>query len=167
MEQKNRKLILTVVVLLFASVTIIFMKTTFDNYTEFLRAIHGMEGYLIDLEIEGNTVVLTFRFKNESTWELYLVNVQFNLYANREFMGNFDTRKRVLLETGETEVVVSAEVHPRYVKELTGQEDTTLQSFVHDRSGGITWVLYGGAVIELPFEEETRNIDIIEQWVST
>ena len=167
MEKKKRKLILTVVVLLFACVTITFMKTSFNNYTEFLRAIRGMEGNLIDLEIEENTVVLTFRFKNDSSWELYLVNVQFNLYANREFMGNFDTRKRVLLETGETEVVVSAEVHPRYVKELTGQEDITLQSFVHDRSGGVTWGLYGGAVIELPFEEETRNIDIIEQWVST
>lgn len=164
MNPTTRKLILTVVVLLCACGSISFMRTTYNNYTEFLRAVQGMEEELINLEIEGNTVFLTFQFKNESSWELYLINVQFNLYANREYVGNFDMRKRILLQPGETDVVVTAELHPRYVEELTGDEDITLQSFV--QAVGIQWFIYGGAVIELPFEKEVRKVSIEEQWVS-
>lgn len=154
-----------VVVSLFACICISFMKTTSENYTEFLTAVQGMQGNLVGLEIEGDTVFLTFRFTNESDWDLYLINVQFNLYGNGEFVGNFDMREKILLKTGETEVVVKAEVHPRYIEVVTGQEDTTIESFLVN-SAGIHWFIYGAAVIELPLENETRNLDIREEWVS-
>ena len=167
MEKRRKKLVLTGVVLLFACVSISFANTTYGNYAEFLKAINGLRGSVVDLVVEEDTVVITFRFTNESTWDLYLVNVQFNLYSGETFVGNFDQRERVYLGTGETDVVVRAQIYSRYVTELTGSEDITIQSYLEDRSHEIEWSIYGGAVIELPFEEETRTIQIAQYWVST
>lgn len=165
MEQKIKKILLTVVVLLFAGVSISFMDRTYANYTEFLRAIQGMDGTLADLDVEGNTIIFTFRFTNRSAWDLYLINVQFNLYAEEEFLGNYDMRERIYLETGETDVVMRVDVHPNYIENLTSDTDISLEAFLSNRPS-MRWFLYGGAVIELPIENEVRTITIREQWVS-
>jgi hypothetical protein len=164
-EQKIKKILLTVVVLLFAGVSISFMDRTYANYTEFLRAIQGMDGTLADLDVEGNTIIFTFRFTNRSAWDLYLINVQFNLYAEEEFLGNYDMRERIYLETGETDVVMRVDVHPNYIENLTSDTDISLEAFLSNRPS-MRWFLYGGAVIELPIENEVRTITIREQWVS-
>ena len=166
MEQKTKKILLTVVALLFAGVSISFMDSTYANYTEFLRAIQGMEGTLTDLDVEGNAITFTFQFTNKSEWDLYLVNVQFNLYAGEEFLGNYDMRERIYLETGETDVVMSVDVHPNYIENLTSDTDISLETFLSNQRG-MRWFLYGGAVIELPVENEVRTITIREQWVSS
>ncbi|MBU7016659.1 MAG: hypothetical protein HXS44_04075 [Theionarchaea archaeon] len=165
MEQKVKKILLTVVVLLFAGASISFMDSTYANYTEFLRAIQGMDGRLVNLHVEGNTITFTFQFTNKSAWDLHLINVQFNLYAEEEFLGNFDMRERIYLKTGETDVIMRVDVHPNYIENLTSSANVSLETFLSNRPG-MRWFLYGGAVIELPIENEERTITIREQWVS-
>lgn len=166
MEPEKRKLTVTLVAVLLAAVSIFITNSTADNYVEVVKATQGMEAKLINLEIKGNTVFLTFRFNNESSLDIALLNVQFNLYGNGEYVGNYDMRKKTMLTTGDTDVVVEAEIYSRYVQELIGSEDETLESFLLSKSGEIQWFLYGAAVIELPFENETVNQPIREQWVS-
>jgi hypothetical protein len=167
MEPERRKLIITLVVVLLAAASISIMNSTAENYLEVVKATQGMEADLMNLEIEENTVFMTFRFNNESSLDIALINVQFNLYANTEYVGNFDMRKRTILNTGDNDVIVEAEIYPRYIQELTGSEDETLESFLLSKSGEIQWFLYGAAVIELPFGEDTINVQIRKQWVST
>ncbi len=158
MESQKRKVILTVVVAFFASVGNSGMIPTGRNYVEVNRAFHGLEEVLVNLEIVGeDTVLLTFQFSNASSLELVLENVQFNLYANREYLGNFDRRQKTMLKPGETIIVVEAKIHPHYLPKM--QEQLA--------SSKVNWFLYGGSVVELPFERRTFNLEISEGWVST
>jgi hypothetical protein len=166
MELKTRRIILTVLMLIFAATSISFMNTTAHNYGEFLKATQQMKGKLIALDVQGNAVILTLQFNNDSSWDIDLIKVQFNLYGNGTYVGNFDTWDVVPLNSGLTEVVVRAEVDPYYVKKLTGRDDITIQYYLLDSSESIEWFMNGAAVIELPLEDETRNIEVRERWVS-
>ncbi len=157
MEQRTRKMTLTAVVGLLALMCLFAMIPTSENFLEENRAYHGTNGVLINLElVDEDTVILTFRFVNESSLDLAVENIQFNLYVNREFVGNFSLRGRTLLPPGETDVEVEAKIDPHYLPKLESQLN----------SGSIHWFIYGGAVVELPFEKETFNISFRESWVS-
>ena len=166
MKRRTGKLILTLVVIIFGSASIYVINSTADTYMEVAKAESLMRAKLIDFSVEENTVILTFRFNNESSLDLVLINVQFNMYGNREYVGNYDMRERIPLKTGETDVEIRVELIPRYVEKLAGS-DTALQSYVLSGSGSIQWFLMGAAVVELPFGEfESYNVTIREQWVS-
>jgi len=167
MERRTGKLILTLVVIIFGSASIYVINSTADTYMEVAKAESLMRAKLIDFSVEENTVILTFRFNNESSLDLVLINVQFNMYGNRVYVGNYDMRERIPLKTGEKDVEIRVELIPRYVEKLVGSDDTTLQSYVLSGSGSIQWFLTGAAVVELPFGEfESYNVTIREQWVS-
>lgn len=167
MESRTRKLILTLVVVIFGLASSFVIESTADTYMEVAKAESLMTAELVDLSVVGNTVILTFRFNNESSLDLVLINVQFNMYANREYVENYDMRERIPLETGETNVEIRIELIHRYVEKLTGSEYITLQEHLQNKSGEVHWFMMGGAVIELPFGDfESYNVRIEEQWVS-
>ena len=164
-EPLKRKLILTFLVVILASVSMHVMNSTADTYLEVAEAEALMEAHLVDLAVAGNSITLTFRFNNESTLTLVLINVQFNMYANREFMGNYDMREKITLGKGDTDIEITIEIDSHYVENLAGS-DTTVESYLLKKS--IQWQMVGAAVIELPFgEDESYNVRIREQWVST
>lgn len=157
MESKTRKIILTVAVGFIASVCVYAMIPTSRNFVELNRAYHGIGGVLVDLEMVGeDTILFTFRYSNDSSLELTVENIQFNLYANRVYLGNFNRRERMTLGQGDTDIVVEAQITSHYLEKYKEQLE----------SKEIHWFLFGGTVIELPFEKEPFSIDIREEWVS-
>ncbi|KYK38657.1 MAG: hypothetical protein HXS46_17635 [Theionarchaea archaeon] len=167
MEARTRRLVVTLIMIIAALGSIFTMKLTADTYMEVAKAESLMKAKLVGLDVVGNTVILTFRLNNESVLDLDLINIQFNMYANREYVGNYDMRERTPLKTGETEVEIRIELIDRYVRTITGEDYTTLESFLQSGSGSIQWFLTGAAVVELPFGEfESYNVSVREQWVS-
>lgn len=156
---------LTALVFILTLVSIVTMNITATNYVEVAKATQKMEAHLVNLEIEGDTVFLTFRFNNDSSLDIVLVNVQFNIVANKKYVGNYGTRERIILGPGETDIVVRAEVHSYYLMKLIGYGFESIQSYLYGPHE-IHWFVDGAAVIELPFEETTVNVEIEEQWVS-
>ncbi len=158
MEQQTRKTVLFVVVGLLTVVSAYTIYTTTSNYVEAAKATHNLGGEIINLELEGeNTILLTFQFKNTSSLDIVLQNIQINVYANGRYLGNFDRREKTILKPGEAQIVFRAEVHPIYMGNLEQERES---------SEMILWYFYGGAVIELPFEEMTITIPIQEYWVT-
>lgn len=158
MEQRTRKIILSVVVTILMVASVYTMYTTTSNYVEAAKATHRLGGEVIELEMEEeNVVLLTFRFNNTSSLDIILQNIQVNIYANGRYLGNFDRREKTPLKPGISEIVFRAELHPIYLESLEQERET---------SEMILWFISGGAVIELPFEEMTITISIQEYWVT-
>jgi len=164
MKSQKRKLTLTVMVIIFTLMSTFILNIAAKTYLEVARATQGMEAKLEDVEMKENTIFFTFRFNNESNLDITLVNVQFNLYSDRTFIGNYSMREKTVLSTGDTDILVTAEIDPYYVKKVIGHEFDSIQSFaaaVHE----VHWFIQGAAVIELPFEGATVNVRITELWV--
>jgi len=157
MEAKLRRIIFTLVVGILAAVSFSTMYSTTNNYVEVAKATHRLGGELVNLEMEGDTVLLTFHFNNTSSLDIVLLKIQFNLYANGRFLGNIDMREKTILEPGETDILVKAKLHPLYMEDLNKELEHTEK---------MLWFVRGGAVIVLPFEEITVTIEIQEYWVT-
>ncbi|MBU7032328.1 MAG: hypothetical protein HXS53_07335 [Theionarchaea archaeon] len=156
MKPESRKLIMTALAGLISVWSIFLMYSNAPFYIEISKATQGMEVSLIEFQRVNDTrILLTFEFENISSLDITLNNLIFNLYANSEFMGNFGmTEMKKTLPPGITAVVVVADVQERYMEELPS--DQTIQ-----------WYVHGGAVIQLPIEEEvTYNIPISTGWVT-
>ena len=163
----KRKLTLTIVVIILALMSTVSITITAETYLEVARATQKMEAQLINVEIKENTIFLTFRFNNESNLNINLINVQFNLYCDRTFIGNYSMRENTVLGPGNNDIVVTVEVDPYYVVKAIGYGYASIESFVNIDIREIEWFMRGGAVIELPFEEATITIKITEYWVTT
>ncbi len=150
-----QKVVLTVVAAISALVCVSAMNTTATNYVEVAKATQQMKGELINLEIvEENTVVLTFRFSNISSLDIFMQRISVNIYANGQYVGNFDMKERTALYEGDTLTVIRAVINPHYLPKLKAESD----------KGKIQWYISGAAVIELPFEEKWVNLRIEEVW---
>ncbi len=157
MERETKKIILTVAVVVIAAASIYTMYTTTHNFVEVAKATHRLGGELVNLEKEDNFILLTFHFDNTSSLDIVLQKMQFNLYANGRYLGNFDMRERTILKPGEEFITIRRELHPLYVEDLEQELEYTEK---------VLWFVRGGAIIELPFEEMTITISIQEYWVT-
>jgi LEA14-like dessication related protein len=155
MKSESRKFTMTAIAGIITVWSIFTMYSNAPFYIEITKATQGMEVTLIEFQkVDETTILLTFEFENTSSLDITLNSLIFNLYANSEFMGNFGMRERKILPPGNTTVMMVADVQERYIEELpTGQS--------------IQWTVNGGAVIELPMEEEvTYTIPITAGWVT-
>ncbi len=158
MEPQSKKIILSSVVGILTVASCYTLYTTTYNYVEATKATHRLGGELKDLYIAGeNTIYLTFHFNNTSSLDIVLQSIMINVYANGKFLGNFDMRERTLLRPGETDITITAQIHPVYMSNLKTEQQYSEQ---------MLWFVTGGAVIELPFEEMTVTITIQEYWVT-
>lgn len=154
-----QKVVLTVVATISALVCVSAMNTTATNYVEMAKATQQMKGELINLEVAGeDTIVLTLRFSNISSLDLFVQRMSINIYANGEYLGNFDMKERTPLVEGDTLTVIRAVINPYYLPKLKAESD----------KGEIHWYISGAAVIEFPFEKWdvplTVNLRIEEAW---
>jgi LEA14-like dessication related protein len=154
MKSQTRKFIMTGIVGLIALWSISAMYSNAPFYINVTKATQEMEITLVEFQWEGDTtIILTFEFDNNSSLDITLNSVIFNLYANSIFMGNFDMREKQTISPGKTPVRIVIEVQERYIDRLSSDQS-------------IGWYVYGGAVIELPVEDTTYNIQINEEWVT-
>jgi hypothetical protein len=158
MERQTKKIIYTIVVGLCAAASFFIMYSTTDDYVQASRATHHLGGDLVNLEfIDEDIIDLTFSFNNTSTLDIYVQRIAFNLFANGRFLGNYDMRDKTLLPPGETQITITAEIHPIYMEGLRSEKQY---------SENLLWVTGGGAVIELPFKGMTISVDIEGYWVT-
>jgi LEA14-like dessication related protein len=154
MKSQNRKFIVTGIAGLIAVWSVFTMYSNAPFYINITKATQEMEITLVEFQWEGETtIILTFEFDNNSSLDITLNSVIFNLYANSKFMGNFDMREPQTLSPGKTTVRMEIEVQERYMNGLSSNRS-------------IGWYVYGGAVIELPVGDITYNIQINEEWVT-
>lgn len=153
MKSQNRKFMMTAIAGLLAVWSIFIMYSNAPFYIDVSRATQGMEVTLVDFQWEGGTTILViFEFDNISSLDITLNSLIFNIYANADFMGNFDMRERKVLPPGKTRVSMKIDIQERYIDELSTDQS-------------ITWALRGGAIIELPVGEDTTyNIPFMEWW---
>jgi len=159
MKQQKQKIILTVVVGFFGSVCLFATYSTGFNLVEGSKAGRELKITLVNLEVMGDdTIVITFQFTNVSALDIVVQKIGINIYANKEYMGNFDMQERTTLKQGDTDIIFKAVVSPHNLPKLKA---------VIGNSQEIQWHIKGGAVIELPFHEMTTVVSIDEVWVST
>ncbi len=163
MDQKTRKIVLTVVVGIFALVCLLDMCLTYFSYSTVFNTLEEAEAAtmrgikLVRVEItEDNAVLITLRFTVVYDTDAVTQKILLNIYANGEYLGNYSINERVALKQGDTDVIFKVVISPYYVPKLKE---------ITESSQHIEWHIKGGAVLEYPSRGDTIPEEIDETWV--
>lgn len=157
MDQKTRKMVLTVVVGIFALVCLFDMFPTFFSYFTPHEWLEEREIRLLRVEMtEDNAIVMTLRFTTVSDTDVVTQKIVLNIYANREYLGNYSINERATLKEGDTDIIFKVVISPYYMPKLEE---------IVESSQYIEWHITGGAVLEYRPLADTTALKFDTTWV--